>query len=54
MISVADLSAEELKKIIDLFIDDQEIKDVLVCNNSKFESTRPCAAELPQQSKHIN
>lgn len=46
-----DLPVEELKKIIDSFIDNQEIKDVLVSNNHKFESTRPCAAELLQQKQ---
>ena len=46
-----DIPAEERKKIIDSFIDNQEIKDVLVSNNSKFESTRPYAAELLQQKQ---
>jgi SNF2 family DNA or RNA helicase len=46
-----DVPAEERKKIIDSFIDNQEIRDVLVSNNSKFESTRPCTAELLQQKQ---
>ena len=46
-----DIPAEERKKIIDSFIDNQEIKDVLVSNNSKFEATRLYAAELLQQKQ---
>ena len=46
-----DISPEEHKKIIDSFIDDREIKDALVSINGKFESTRPCAAELLQQKQ---
>jgi predicted transcriptional regulator len=46
-----DISAEEHKKIIDNLIDDREIKDALVSINGKFESTRPCAAELLQQKQ---
>ena len=46
-----DISAEEHKKIIDSLIDDREIKDALVSINGKFESTRPCAAELLQQKQ---
>jgi hypothetical protein len=46
-----DLPAEELEKVINNFIDNQEIKNVLVSNNHKFDSTRPCAAELLQQKQ---
>ena len=46
-----DISAEEHKKLIDIFVDDQEIKDALVSYNSNFKSTRPCAAELLQQKQ---
>jgi hypothetical protein len=44
-----DLPAEEIEKVIDNFINNQEIKSVLVLN-SKFES-QPYAAEL--QQKHL-
>ena len=46
-----DVAAEERKKMIDIFIDDLEIRDVLVSNNSRFEFTRPCAAESLQQKQ---
>jgi hypothetical protein len=46
-----DLPAEEQKKIIDSFIDNQKIKDVLVSNNRKFESTGPYDVELLQQTQ---
>jgi hypothetical protein len=44
-----DLPAEELEKVINNFIDNQEIKGVLVSNN-RFDS-QPYAAEL--QQKHL-
>jgi hypothetical protein len=46
-----DLPAEERKKIIDSFIDNQKIKDVLVSSNRKFESTGRYDVELLQQTQ---
>ncbi|MFL6426170.1 MAG: hypothetical protein ACJ71R_21630 [Nitrososphaeraceae archaeon] len=46
-----DLPAEELEKVIDNFIDNQEIKAILYSNN-KFES-QPYADAEPQQ-KHLH
>ena len=40
-----ELPIEERKKMIDSFIDNQEIKDVLVSSNRKFESTGPYDVE---------
>jgi hypothetical protein len=44
-----DLPVEEHKKIIDSLIDSQQIKTILISDISKFESTRPYAAELLQK-----
>jgi predicted transcriptional regulator len=41
-----DLPVEEHKKIIASLIDSQQIKSILISDISKFESTRPYAAEL--------
>jgi DNA-binding Lrp family transcriptional regulator len=46
-----DLPAEERKKIIDSFIDNQKIKDVLVSSNRKFEFRGPYDVELLQQTQ---
>jgi hypothetical protein len=43
-----DLPADERRKIIDSFIENQEIKAVFISDN-KFESTQPYAAELQQK-----
>jgi predicted transcriptional regulator len=48
-----ELPTEEHKKIIDSLIDNQEIKDVLVSSNRKFESTGPYDVEL-LKSKSTN
>ncbi len=46
-----DLPAEERQKIIDSFIDNQKIKDVVVSSNRKFESTGHYDVELLQQTQ---
>ena len=46
-----DLPVEERKKIINSFIDNQKIKDVLVSSNRKFESTGPYDVELLHQTQ---
>ena len=45
------LPAEERKKIIDTFIDNQQIKDILV-RDDNMSNSQPCAEALQQHSYH--
>jgi hypothetical protein len=49
-----DLPVEERKKIIDSFIDNEEIKDVLISNNCKFDPTGPYGVQLQMRSYVAN
>jgi hypothetical protein len=49
-----DLPVEERKKIIDSFIDNEEIKDVPISNNCKFYPTGPYGVQLQMRSYVAN